>query len=91
MLTQEIIIFCTKENKCDFRFLSDAQKNLEMEKKKCDKAKETLAKTEEELKDLRKVRKLHQNVLIYYQFLVCIPSLDNQGIRQPCRSCYRYI
>jgi len=36
--------------------LLDTQKNLEMEKKKFDKVKETLTKTEEELKDLKKVQ-----------------------------------
>ena len=36
-------------------FLTDLQKNLEMEKRKFEKVKETLTKTEEELKDLKKV------------------------------------
>lgn len=38
-----------------FLNIVDLQKNLEMEKKKFEKVKETLTKTEEELKDLKKV------------------------------------
>lgn len=38
-----------------FMNIVDLQKNLEMEKKKFEKVKETLTKTEEELKDLKKV------------------------------------
>lgn len=37
----------------------DSQKSLEMEKKKFEKVKETLTKTEEELKDLKKVSSSH--------------------------------
>ena len=36
-------------------FTTDLQKNLDMEKRKFEKVKETLTKTEEEFKDLKKV------------------------------------